>query len=123
MNPTILNDMKLISREELKQKLDQEDVFELVYAYEPWAFRTKHFPGSINIPVFSIALGDLQDLDLDKEIVVYCTSEECGASKHAYLMFRARGYRNVRRYAGGIVDWEGAGYELEGEPAPTVAVG
>jgi rhodanese-related sulfurtransferase len=25
------------------------------------------------------------------------------------------GYKNVRRYAGGIVDWEEAGYPLEGD--------
>jgi rhodanese-related sulfurtransferase len=25
------------------------------------------------------------------------------------------GYKNVRRYAGGIVDWEEAGYLLEGD--------
>jgi rhodanese-related sulfurtransferase len=26
-----------------------------------------------------------------------------------------RGYRNVRRYSGGLLDWEDAGLPLEGE--------
>jgi hypothetical protein len=26
-----------------------------------------------------------------------------------------RGYRNVRRYAGGLLDWEDAGLPIEGE--------
>ena len=32
-----------------------------------------------------------------------------------------RGYRNVRRYSGGLLDWEDAGLPLEGEYA-TAAV-
>jgi rhodanese-related sulfurtransferase len=33
----------------------------------------------------------------------------------AYQFLEARGSKNIRRYAGGIQDWEEAGYPLEGE--------
>jgi hypothetical protein len=48
MNDSKLS-MKLISREELKEKLDRGDKFKLVNALGEWAFNAKHIPGSINI--------------------------------------------------------------------------
>jgi hypothetical protein len=41
--------MNLISREELKEKLDREDKFKLVNTLGEWAFEAKRTPGSINI--------------------------------------------------------------------------
>jgi hypothetical protein len=41
--------MNLISREELKEKLDRRDKFGLVNALGKWAFEAKRIPGSINI--------------------------------------------------------------------------
>ena len=41
--------MNLISREELKEKLDRGDKFKLVNALGEWAFNAKHIPASINI--------------------------------------------------------------------------
>jgi rhodanese-related sulfurtransferase len=41
----------------------------------------------------------------------------CVASVAAYKVLTENGYGNVRRYAGGLEDWEAAGYPLEGELA------
>jgi hypothetical protein len=41
--------MNLISREELKEKLDHGDKFKLVNALGEWAFEAKRIHGSINI--------------------------------------------------------------------------
>ena len=49
MNNDSKSSMKLISREELKEKLDRGDNFKLVNALGEWAFNAKHIPGSINI--------------------------------------------------------------------------
>ena len=46
---------------------------------------------------------------------MYCSHDIYAASKYAFVLLERAGYRNVRRYAGGIADWEGAGYPLEGE--------
>ena len=101
--------MNLISREELKAKLDRGDDFKLVMTLGGWAFQAKHIPGSLNI-------SDPKDheklLNLDDEIVVYCAGEECPASIAAYRILQSQGYSNVRRYAGGLADWEEAGYSL-----------
>ena len=41
--------MNIISREELKKKLDHGDKFKLVNALGEWAFNAIHIPGSVNI--------------------------------------------------------------------------
>ena len=41
--------------------------------------------------------------------------EDCIASSTAYSILTAQGYTNVRRYAGGLLDWEKAGFPLEGD--------
>ncbi len=104
--------MNLINREELKEKLDRGDDFKLVMALGDWQFRAKHIPGSLNIHTAQIAL---EVLDPDDEIVVYCSSEVCSASKQMYSELEDHGYRKVRRLAAGVAGWEEAGYPLEGE--------
>jgi rhodanese-related sulfurtransferase len=105
-------DMQLISREDLKQKLEPGDLFQLVMALGDWQYRAKHIPGSLHFPTPQDALAELSQ---DDEIVVYCSSYDCSASVIAYAYLVHHGYRHVRRYAGGILDWEEAGYQLEGE--------
>ena len=104
--------MNLITRDELKEKLDRGDDFKLVCALSEWAYRAKHIPGSLHIDNPSKAI-DL--LDKSDEIVVYCSDVHCPASKYAYHILTSNGYEDVRRYEGGIIDWEDAGYPVEGE--------
>jgi len=104
--------MKLISREELKQKLDNNDDFKLAMVMGDFAYRAKHIPGSLNIHSPEEAQ---EVLSPEEEIVVYCSGPQCVASIQAYYHLESSGYKNVRRYAGGLQDWEEAGYPLEGE--------
>ena len=106
--------MELISRDELKQKLDQKDDFKLAMVMGDWHFRAMHIPGSLNISALDVAK---QHLDINDEIVVYCSNDACLASRIAYDLFVTGGYKNVRRYAGGITDWNDAGYPVEGDMA------
>ena len=53
----------------------------------------------------------------DDEVIVYCSHVDCLSSVALYRDLVRRGYRNVRRYAGGLLDWEDAGLPLEGEYA------
>ncbi|MCH7587865.1 MAG: rhodanese-like domain-containing protein [Chloroflexi bacterium] len=105
-------DIDVIEREELKAKLDRGDDFKLVMTLGEWAFRAKHIPGSINI---SRVEQGAELLDPDDEIVVYCSNDPCVASIAAYKMLKDAGFENVRRYSGGLLDWEDAGLPLVGE--------
>jgi rhodanese-related sulfurtransferase len=110
--------VRTIEREELRRRIDANDPqFKLVMTLGDWEFRTKHIPGSMH---FKDAAALLSALHKDDEIVVYCTNPACLASVAAYHRLVQEGYTNVRRYAGGVEDWERAGLPLErgDEPAP-----
>lgn len=103
--------MELITREELKHKIDDGDDFKLVMVLGDMAYRAKHIPGSINLTTpaeFEAAIGK------DDDVVVYCASEACPASQYAYRVLKDAGYAHVRRYAGGLLEWEDAGLPIEG---------
>ena len=51
----------------------------------------------------------------EDEVVVYCSNVDCLSSVALYRDLVRRGYQNVRRYSGGLLDWEDAGLPLEGE--------
>ena len=102
----------LISREELKEKLDRGDDFKLVMVLGEWEYRAKRIRGSLRV---SASRKMLQALDPDEEIVLYDTNPACRASRFACRFLKAQGYARVRRYAAGLEDWESAGYPLEGE--------
>ncbi len=122
--------MNLISREELKEKIDRGDVFKLVMAMDDWHYRAKHIPGSISASaLIGTEISQLKDLakiveaiksvatrlQPEDEIIVYCSHISCVGSVYAYEALEKAGFKNIRRYAGGIADWEDAGYRLEGE--------
>lgn len=106
--------METISRDQLKTALDEGAPIKLVMTLGDFGFQAKHIPGSLHLKSPKQA-GSM--LDKDDEIVVYCSDEDCAASQMAYHTLVRSGYENVRRYAGGIADWEEAGYPLEGELA------
>ena len=104
--------MNLISREELKALLEGGGDFKLVNCLEAWMFRAKRIPGSIHFERFRPTLPSLDPQTL---IIVYCSNLGCTASELVYQRLINYGFKNTRRYAGGVADWEDAGYPLEGE--------
>jgi rhodanese-related sulfurtransferase len=104
--------VRTIHRDELLEMVRGGDAFRLVMALNEWAFRAKHIPGSEH---FNTADELFSSLSPEDDIVVYCTSVDCHASIALYHALVDRGYRHVRRYSGGLTDWEAAGLLLEGE--------
>ncbi len=103
--------IRTIGRDELKAKLDQGDDLKLVMALNRWAFDAKHIPGSLHFDKPDELYAQVHPHD---EVVVYCSNVDCLSSVALYRELVRRGYRNVRRYAGGLLDWEDAGLPLEG---------
>jgi rhodanese-related sulfurtransferase len=105
--------MNRITREELKEKLDVGETFKLVNCLDEWAFRIKRIPGSIHFESLSQAL---EVLSPKEQIIVYCSNPGCTASVLVYQQLTDHGFQNVWHYAGGIADWEDAGYPFEVDP-------
>ncbi len=104
-------EIAIIERDDLKDKLDAGADIRLVMSLQRWAFEALHIPGSLH---FDTPEELLTALDKDDEIIVYCSDPACVGSRFAYKKLIDSGYTNVRRYAGGLSDWQDAGYPLEG---------
>lgn len=100
-----------IDREELRDRLARNDGLKLIMALNRWAFDAKHIPGSLH---FDSPEELYAAIAPDDEVVVYCSQKDCLSSVAMYRDLVARGYRHVRRYSGGLMDWEDAGLPLEG---------
>jgi len=62
-----------ISRDELREKIERGDEFQLVETLPPTAYAHVHLPGAVNLPpdkVTELAPQVLPDKDAD--IIVYC---------------------------------------------------
>ncbi len=99
-----------ITREELKELMEREDVI-VVDVRLPEYYAREHIPGAINIPLDEIDK-NLNLLDKNKRVVVYCTSFDCRLSPTAYRKLKRLGY-DVLDYEGGINDWKEK-YPVEG---------
>jgi rhodanese-related sulfurtransferase len=110
-----LEPIRTISRDELRAKLraklDRGDDFKLIMALNRWAYEAKHIPGSLHFDTPEALFAAVRPED---EVVVYCSHVDCLSSVALYRDLVRRGYRNVRRYSGGLLDWEDAGLPLEG---------
>ena len=103
--------IRTISRDELKAKLDRGDDFKLIQALNRWAYDAKHIPGSLHFDTPAELYAAIKP---DDEVVVYCSNVDCLSSVALYRDMVKRGFSNVRRYSGGLMDWEDAGLPLEG---------
>ena len=66
-------ELRTISRDELKKKIDSKDYFFLVETLAPEYFNHTHLPGAINLPPDKVAQVAPQLLpDKHADIVVYC---------------------------------------------------
>ena len=106
--------MNLISKEELKDKIERGDDFKLVMVLGDWAFQMAHIPGSISL---TKPEEGLEMLSVDDDIVVYCSNITCIASISAFQILNNNGFKHVQRYAGGVEDWQAAGFPIEGSMA------
>jgi len=104
--------IRTISREEVSAKLGRGDDFKLIMALNRWAFEAKHIPTSLHFDTPDALYAAVRPAD---EVVVYCSHVDCLSSVALYRDLVRRGYRHVRRYAGGLLDWEDAGLPLEGD--------
>jgi rhodanese-related sulfurtransferase len=106
--------MNTIEREELKSALDADADIKLVMAMHETHYEQAHIPGSVQLfsPDQAEAL-----LQIDDDIVVYCSNRSCSASRIVAQKLIDAGYANVRHYPGGLAEWLAAGYPLEGSAA------
>ena len=107
---------KLITREELQQRLSSANRPTLVEALPEKYYRDGHLPGALHLPHTEVAaLAPAVLPDKNAEIIVYCASATCQNSHIAAKLLEQRGYARVSVYAAGKQGWTEAGLSLERE--------
>jgi rhodanese-related sulfurtransferase len=107
-----------IGCQELWEKLERGDDVVLVDALSPISYAAVRLPGAVNIPPREVdGLAERRIPDLDAEIVVYCANRGCESSVDVARRLVELGYRNVRHFAGGKVEWRESGLPFEGARA------
>ncbi len=97
-----------ISKEELKHKLESQSVV-VVDVLEKDSYSNKHIKGAISIPLEELQSEGWKKLDKSREVVTYCASYMCTASKKAAEFLKGKGF-NAKAYEGGIKEWNDSHY-------------
>ena len=103
--------MKILTAQQVNNKIKENPTIQLVMTLGPKAFAKAHIPGSHNIWDINLAK---EQFPKDTEIIVYCSDKTCMASYAAYQQLEHAGYQHIWRFAGGLVEWSEAGYEVAG---------
>ncbi len=104
--------MKTITKEELKDKLDNKGLI-LIEVLSEEKYKDEHIKGAINIPLKKIGMEARERLKKDDFIVVYCSNYDCSASPTAAKKLTDLGFDNVYDYEGGKKEWKEAGLPME----------
>lgn len=104
------NPFDTIKAKDLHAQLSETDQPTIVDIRIPKDYDESHIPGSVNIPQDDLSerVTELPD-DRDAPIVTVCNIGKF--SKHATLMLKSKGYRNVRSVKGGLNEWVRKGFE------------
>lgn len=103
----------LITREELRTEIEAGTVT-VVDALGGEYYAKQHLPGAVPLVEADVATRAAELLpDKSAPIVTYCSNAACPNSERVAERLIALGYTNVRKYAGGIEDWVGAGLPVE----------
>ena len=96
-----LFDMNEITVQELKEKLDKGEDFQLIDVREDFEYETSNLGGQL-IPLGGILI-EADKVSKDKPVVVMCRSGKRSAA--AIMQLQQLGYSNLYNLQGGILAW------------------
>lgn len=97
--------IKEITVEELKEKIDNKEDFQLIDVRETFEYETSNL-GGLNIPLGGILI-EVDQIATDKPVIIQCRSGKRSAA--AVMQLEAmNGLTNLYNLKGGIVAWKEA---------------
>lgn len=99
-----LNTMKEVTVQELKQKMDNNEDFQLIDVRETFEYETSNLNGE-NIPLGGILI-EADKVATDKPVIMQCRSGKRSAA--AIMQLEQLGYTNLYNLKGGILAWQEA---------------
>ncbi|MCY1516295.1 Sulfurtransferase [compost metagenome] len=97
--------MKEISVQELKQKIDNKEDFQLIDVRETFEYETSNLEGE-NIPLGGILI-EVDKISRDKPVIIQCRSGKRSAAAVMQLE-QMHGFDNLYNLKGGILAWQEA---------------
>jgi rhodanese-related sulfurtransferase len=97
-----INTMKEISVQELKEKIDKGEDFQLIDVREDFEYQVSNLGGEL-IPLGGILI-ETDKIARDKEVVIMCRSGKRSAA--AVMQLEAQGFTNLYNLYGGILAWQ-----------------
>ncbi|WP_442589734.1 rhodanese-like domain-containing protein [Pedobacter sp. AW31-3R] len=94
--------MKVISVQELKQKIDNKEDFQLVDVRETFEYEMSNLDG-LNIPLGGLLI-EVDKIEKDKPVIMQCRSGKRSAA--AVMQLEAQGFTNLYNLEGGILAWQ-----------------
>jgi rhodanese-related sulfurtransferase len=105
--------IETINAESLLNRMTNWPDLLVINVLDEKTFNDCHIKGTVNIPYDQLE-SRLKDFDRAREIIVYCASHICSASKQAYALLKKMGFVRVWAYEGGIKEWHAEGLPTEG---------
>ena len=97
--------MKEISVQELKEKIDNKEDFQLIDVRETFEYEVSNLDGE-NIPLGGILI-EADKVSKDKPVIIQCRSGKRSAA--AVMQLEAQyGYENLYNLKGGMLAWQEA---------------
>lgn len=93
--------METITVDELKQKIDNNESFQLIDVRETFEYETSNLNGE-NIPLANVLL-EKDKIAQDKPVIVHCRSGK--RSAQAIKLLEGQGFSNLANLEGGIIAW------------------
>jgi phage shock protein E len=109
---SVTEGVRYVTADELNAKVTNGADIIILDVRSEDSYAIKHIKGAINIPYTEFE-GRTGELDSSKEIIVYCSSFDCGLSANAASMLTKSGFKNVFALKGGIESWQTEGYPVE----------
>lgn len=99
-----------------KALFDTQSAF-FVDARSEYAYDISHIKGarSLTMSRFDEQFPEFsQNKSAETLIVVYCIGPRCGNARHVAEKLKKNGYKNVKVFSGGLLEWFHAGFPMEG---------
>jgi rhodanese-related sulfurtransferase len=111
-NNSYLPEIKRISVEDLKTKLDAGANIIVIDSEPDLNYKISHIVGAVSMPLETMAV-PYSNLDIYDEIITYCNWPDEEESARAAQKLIEAGYSNAKALDGGIIAWKSAGFPVE----------
>lgn len=103
-----------VSADEVKQMIDNKEKVVLIDANGASTYKKGHLEGAVNLTPKQITADSLAKVAPSKDttLVFYCGGFSCPSSAKAAKAAHEAGYTNLKKFPGGLEEWEQKGYPL-----------